>query len=160
MRSLQFVSLLILAVFAVDVYSELRVSDSYREDAYRKAIAYINSQEFFNDNMAKYKMEKAQDYYQISTITVMLTIKQGEENSACNVNLYYKGKGGTSDRAADYDCVPLLGKSADVDPAGLEIQKMGNVGNAPCGVPFILRTKKKKNTRGGDLIKMCDVTAG
>ncbi|KAK6630758.1 hypothetical protein RUM44_002927 [Polyplax serrata] len=137
MRSLQFTSLFILAALTVDVYSELRVSDSYREDAYRKAIAYINSQEFFNDNMAKYKIENAQDYDQISTITVMLTIKQGDENSACKVNLYYKGKGGTSDRAADYDCVPLLGKSTDVDPTALEIQKMGNVGDAPCGVPFM-----------------------
>ncbi|KAK6634316.1 hypothetical protein RUM44_004927 [Polyplax serrata] len=92
MRSLQFTSLVILAVFAVEVFYELHVSDSYREDTYGKAIVNINSQEVFNDNVVKYKMEKTHDYDQTSTTTVVLTMKLGEENSACNVKLNYKRK--------------------------------------------------------------------
>ncbi|KAK6616805.1 hypothetical protein RUM43_015033 [Polyplax serrata] len=120
---LQFTSLVIIAVFAVEVLYELRVSDSYREDTYRKVIAYINFHELYNDNMAKYKTEKAQDYDLISTTTVMLTIKQCEENSACNVKFNYKrkstttikqteakAKGGVADRDADYDSLPFLSK--------------------------------------------------
>ncbi|KAK6616803.1 hypothetical protein RUM43_015031 [Polyplax serrata] len=134
MWSLQFTSLVILAGLTVDAYYELRVSDSYREDAYGKAIVNINSQEVFNDNVVKYKMEKTQDNGQICTITDMLTMKLVEENSECKVKLNYKGRGETSDRAADHDGVPLLEKATDVEATALKIQKMENVSQATRGL--------------------------
>ncbi|KAK6630196.1 hypothetical protein RUM43_015056 [Polyplax serrata] len=79
-------------------------------------------------------MEKTQDNGQICTITVMLTIKQGEENSECKVKLNYKGRGGTSDRAADHEGVPLLEKATDVEATALKIQKMENESEATRGL--------------------------